>query len=148
VRPSAADCNGTQPALHDQSPALSPFPTTALLPSHPEDLLGFEKHSTARDFFHKTSYAIVAGVPLALICGGPVASVINVACGVVIPLHAHIGMRSVILDYVHVVPQQRVVLAGLAVFTAGSALGLTYFNLYDVGLTEGIKALWIKQHPM
>jgi succinate dehydrogenase (ubiquinone) membrane anchor subunit len=122
------------------SPSLSPYTLHT-------DLLGFDKHSTARDFFHKTSYAIVAGVPLAILLGGPVASLVNVTMGIVIPLHAHIGMRSVILDYVHVVPQQRAVLAGLAVFTAGSALGLTYFNLYDIGLTEGIKALWIKQYP-
>lgn len=84
-------------------------------------------------------------MPIALLVGGPIASAINVACGVIIPLHAHIGMRSVILDYVHIVPQQKVVLMGLAVFSAGSVLGLTYFNLYDIGLTEGIKALWIKQ---
>ena len=90
---------------------------------------------------------MVAGIPLALALGGPVASVANLACGVVIPLHAHIGMRSVVLDYVHSVPQQRAVLAALAAFTVGSAAGLTYFNLYDVGLTEGVKALWVKQYP-
>jgi len=90
---------------------------------------------------------MVAAVPLALALGGPVATVANLTCGVVIPLHAHIGMRSVVLDYVHSVPQQRAVLAALAAFTVGSAAGLTYFNLYDVGLTEGVKALWVKQYP-
>jgi hypothetical protein len=67
--------------------------------------------------------------------------------GLVIPLHAHIGMRSVVLDYVHDVGTQKAVLAALAVFTVGSAAGLTWFNMNDVGLTEGIKALWINQLP-
>jgi succinate dehydrogenase hydrophobic anchor subunit len=82
---------------------------------------------------------------MALLVGAPVSTGVDLLCGVVVPLHAHIGMRSIVLDYVHDVSTQRVVLASLALFTVASAAGLTYFNLTDVGLTEGLKALWVAQ---
>lgn len=88
---------------------------------------------------------MVVGVPLALVVGDPVAGPVNLLMGLVIPLHAHIGMRSVLLDYVHDVGTQQIALGALAVFTVGSAAGLTWFNMNDVGLTEGLKALWVKQ---
>ena len=150
------DCERTGPVRRTHSlarpvgePADSPASrarASTRPPAHPADLLNFSTHSSARHFFHYTSYAMLAGVPLALAIGDPVSGPVNLVCGVVIPLHAHIGMRSVLLDYVHDVPTQRVWLAGLAAFTVGSAAGLTWFNVYDVGLTEGLKALWIKQH--
>lgn len=82
---------------------------------------------------------------MALAIGSPVSTVVDLAFGVVIPLHAHIGMRSVLIDYVHDVSTQRIALLILAVFTGGMAVGLTMFNITDVGLTESIKQLWVKQ---
>jgi hypothetical protein len=55
------------------------------------------------------------------------------------------GMRAVIVDYVWSVPQQRMALGALAGVTVLMTLGLTKFNLFDVGLTGAIKALYIRQ---
>jgi succinate dehydrogenase (ubiquinone) membrane anchor subunit len=98
-----------------------------------------------RDVFHYTSYALAGGVPAALLLGAPVSTVVDLALGIVIPVHFHIGMRSVIVDYVHDVSTQRIALGALATVTVLTALGLTKFNLMDVGLTEGITSLWVKQ---
>lgn len=107
--------------------------------------MSFANASTAREAYHYTSYALAGGIPLALVIGSPVSTVVDLAFGLVIPLHAHIGMRSVLIDYVHDVPTQRIALLILAVFTGGMAVGLTMFNITDIGLTESIKQLWVKQ---
>ena len=86
-------------------------------------------------------------MPAALLIGAPVSTVVDLGAGLVIPLHAHMGMRAVIIDYVWSVPQQRMALGALAAATVLMALGLTKFNLFDVGLTAAIKALYTRQLP-
>lgn len=107
----------------------------------------FKSASASREVYHYTSYALAAGIPAALVLGSPVSTVVDLAFGVVIPLHAHIGMRSVLIDYVHDVSTQRIALLVLAVLTGGTAFGLTMFNIKDIGLTEAIKQLWVRQNP-
>lgn len=94
---------------------------------------------------HYTSYFFAAGIPLSLLIGAPISSICDLVFGVALPVHFHLGMRSVLIDYVHDVPVQRMALGALAIFTAGSALGLTLFNINDVGITEGVKQLFIEQ---
>jgi succinate dehydrogenase hydrophobic anchor subunit len=106
---------------------------------------GIKTASGQKEFFHYTSYALAAGIPASFFLGGPISTMADLACGVIIPLHAHIGMRSVIVDYVHDNSSREAILLALAAFTVGSIGGLTYFNVADVGLTEGIKALFVKQ---
>ena len=101
--------------------------------------------SSQKEFYHYTSYAMVAGIPASFLLGAPVSTVVDLACGVIVPLHAHIGMRSVLVDYVHEESTREAVIMGLTVLTVGSAAGLTFFNINDVGLTEGVKALFVKQ---
>jgi succinate dehydrogenase (ubiquinone) membrane anchor subunit len=98
-----------------------------------------------REVYHYTSYFLAAGIPLTLLFGGPVSTVVDLALGVVIPLHFHIGMRSVIVDYVHELPSQRLALAALAGVTVLTAVGLTKFNLTDEGITAAVKDLWVHQ---
>ncbi len=54
-------------------------------------------------------------------------------------------MRSVIIDYVHDVPVQRLALGTLAGVTVLTIFGLTVFNFTDVGLTGAIKAVYTHQ---
>ncbi len=105
----------------------------------------FSHYAKQREVWHFTSYALAGGLPVALLVGGPVAFVVDFALGLIIPLHFHMGMRSVIIDYVHDPPVQRIALALLAAFTVLTALGMTKFNLMDVGITGGIKELFVKQ---
>jgi succinate dehydrogenase hydrophobic anchor subunit len=109
------------------------------------DLLKFAKASSQREAFHYTSYLLAAGVPAAFIFGGPVATLMDFALGLAIPLHFHIGMRSVLLDYVPNVANQKIALALLAAATLVTTLGLAKLNLFDVGLTEGVKQLFKEQ---
>jgi succinate dehydrogenase hydrophobic anchor subunit len=109
------------------------------------DLLKFSNASTVREVYHYTSYFLAAGVPLTLLFGGPVSTVVDLALGAVIPLHFHIGMRSVVVDYVHDVSTQKLVLAALAGVTVLTAVGLTKFNLTDEGITAAVKDLWVHQ---
>lgn len=70
---------------------------------------------------------------------------VDLALGVVFPLHCHIGFGAVITDYL---PARKfpmaypIVKALLYAGTAGTIYGLYQFNTRDVGLTEGVARLW------
>lgn len=103
--------------------------------------------STAREYYHYTSYALAAGIPAALVLGSPISTLVDFSLGIVIPVHAHMGMRSILIDYVHDPSLQKVALGVLAGVTLLTAIGLTKFNAMDVGLTEGFKQLFVEQDP-
>ena len=107
----------------------------------------FKSASAMKDFVHYSSYFLAAGIPLSLVAGSPITPLCDLAFGVIIPLHAHVGIRSVIIDYVWNVSTQRLALGALAGATAATVAGLTYFNLTDVGITEGVKELFVEQDP-
>ena len=86
-------------------------------------------------------------MPTALLLGAPITTVLDAAMGVAIPLHFHIGMRSVLVDYVHEPGAQSAALAVLAGVTVLTALGLTKLNMTDVGITEAVKSVWVTQDP-
>jgi hypothetical protein len=106
--------------------------------------------SSVRNLHHFTSYALAAGVPLALASGGSLTTLMDFGLGIVIPLHFHIGMRSVLVDYmVHLgisdnAVQQIVMylLGAMTLLTAGS---LTKFNITDMGITAAVRRPWIKK---
>lgn len=109
-------------------------------------LLSFKSAAQAKEALHYTSYFLAFGLPSALLFGAPISTVVDLVSGVVVPLHAHMGMRAVIVDYVWNVPQQRMALGALAAATVLMAVGLTKFNLFDVGLTGAIKTLYVRQN--
>ena len=74
--------------------------------------------------------------------GAPLVNVLDFAFAVIIPLHTHIGLRSVIVDYVYNPKQQNMALKVLAGFTVLTAFGMTKLNLMDVGVTGAVKTLW------
>lgn len=105
----------------------------------------FNNWSQSRDLHHYTSYFLALGIPASLVFGGPVSTVVDFCAGVIIPTHFHLGMRSVIIDYIHPIPTQRMALGALAAVTVLTMVGLTYFNYNDIGLTGAIKNLYIRQ---
>lgn len=62
-----------------------------------------------------------------------------------VPLHFHIGMRSVLVDYVHDRVNQKLAFAALAAATVVTAAGLAVFTYADVGVVEGLRQLFIEQ---
>ena len=88
-----------------------------------DPLLSFKSAASAKEALHYTSYFLAAGLPCALVLGAPVSTVVDFASGLIIPLHAHMGMRGVIIDYVWDVPQQRLALLALAGVTVLTAVG-------------------------
>ena len=101
------------------------------------------KASTVKEVYHYSSYALAAGVPVALLFGAPMSSVADMVLNVAIPLHTHIGMRSVIVDYIWEPQQQRMALMALAGVTVLTAAALARLNFADVGLSAGVKSLWV-----
>jgi len=65
----------------------------------------------------------------------------DLALGIVIPVHLHIGMSTVLTDYV---PRdyQQLSLQVLWVISFLTGLGLLKINLCGPGITESVKSLW------
>ncbi|KAI9106237.1 CybS-domain-containing protein [Phlyctochytrium arcticum] len=71
---------------------------------------------------------------------------VDLALGVVIPLHTHIGFDAIIQDYL---PKRRNPVAFRVLsYTLYAATGLTLYGCYqfntnDIGITEFVKRLWV-----
>lgn len=77
-------------------------------------------------------------------------SLIDFSMGFIIPFHFHIGMRSILVDYMPHVgvtnpKTQANLLYALGAMTLLTAFGLTKLNLGDVGISGAIKSFWIKK---
>lgn len=78
---------------------------------------------------HKTNIACLAMTPVAIVLSPSVINMpIDLALGVIFPVHAHIGMNNLISDYVPAAIKQPTRM-GMAAFTAISVLGLTVLNI-------------------
>ena len=109
-------------------------------------VLNFSSNPKHKHFMGVSSALITAGGVFGLVLDAPTLyTVADLGLGVLIPLHAHVGMRSVILDYVHGGAQKTALLA-MGGVTVATIAGLTFFNVFDEGLLPAVKALWIKQH--
>lgn len=99
-----------------------------------------------------SSYALLGGVPLALLTGAPVSTVLDLALGLAIPIHSHIAMRAVFVDYMpHVgittAEGQALCMYILSGVTVVMAFGLAKFNLTDLGISGAVKRLWTNKKP-
>ncbi|TDH69120.1 hypothetical protein CCR75_005444 [Bremia lactucae] len=91
---------------------------------------------------HLMSMGLMAAVPLAFVLSpSPLAFPVDLALGVIVPMHAHIGINSVISDYV---PLKMRTFARLGWLGATSLmfLGLLRVNLEGPGITEVAKTIW------
>ena len=94
--------------------------------------------------FHYTSYASLALFPVALILTPSVMNMpVDLAMGVVFPVHGHIGMNHVISDYVPKSARSGARMALLGV-TGLTLLGFAKLNLTDKGITETVVSMWRK----
>ncbi len=69
---------------------------------------------------------------------------VDVAVGVLIPIHFHLVMDGVVIDYVYGPARKlaNIVLYGVSAVTL---LGLLKLNTHDEGITNTIKSLWEKK---
>ncbi|KAE9039383.1 hypothetical protein PR003_g6969 [Phytophthora rubi] len=101
-----------------------------------------DNHVLSTKVQHLTSIGLMAAVPLAFVLSpSPLALPVDLALGVILPVHAHIGMNNVISDYV---PKSVRTLARLGWLGATSLmfLGLLRVNLEGPGITEVVKTVW------
>ena len=97
--------------------------------------------------YHYTVYGSVALFPVALVLSPSVINIpVDVALGLVFPIHAHIGMNYVISDYVPkgLRPAAR---TGWLAVTAITVLGLLKLNLFGDGMTESVKSMFRDVSP-
>ncbi|KAH7462958.1 hypothetical protein KRP22_001569 [Phytophthora ramorum] len=101
-----------------------------------------DNHVLSVKLQHLTSIGLMATVPLAFVLSpSPLALPVDLALGVILPVHAHIGMNNVISDYV---PKNVRTLVRLGWLGATSLmfLGLLRVNLEGPGITEVVKTVW------
>ena len=100
--------------------------------------------------FHKTNLATLALTPVAIVLSPSVINMpVDLALGVIFPIHAHIGMNGVISDYalkfgIPVGPARYL----MAAFTGGTIIGLTVLNIKGDGITETLKQFWRNPKPV
>ncbi len=69
----------------------------------------------------------------------------DLALGVILPLHCHLGFSAIIIDYL---PKRKfgaiytISKTMLYLLTAGTIYGLYEYNTKDVGITEGVSRIW------
>jgi succinate dehydrogenase hydrophobic anchor subunit len=114
-------------------------------------ILNFDRASTIKEIQTMTSYALAVGIPLSMATGAPASTIIDFACTVLIPVHAHVGMRSVLIDYLpHFFGQktassQALAMYALGAITIATTFALAKFNLTDIGLSRTVQELWTKR---
>ncbi len=87
-----------------------------------------------------SSIGLVALIPAALVLEpSSLVYPLDLALGILLPVHAHLGMRDVVRDYV---PRPELAQYVLWVVTVCTALGLTKLNFNGSGVTAGAKQLW------
>jgi succinate dehydrogenase (ubiquinone) membrane anchor subunit len=92
--------------------------------------------------FHMSHIALAAGIPLALLLSPSFLCIpVDLALGLIIPWHAHVGMVNVLEDYVPR-PYRKLAKTGMLIVSVCVTLGLLKVNLCGAGITESVKALW------
>lgn len=97
--------------------------------------------------YHYTVYGSVALFPVALALSPSKLNIpVDVALGLIFPIHAHIGMNYVISDYV---PKglRGAARTGWLGVTAITILGLLKLNLLGDGMTESVKSMFRDVSP-
>eukprot|EP00471_Norrisiella_sphaerica_P000668 CAMPEP_0184484482 /NCGR_PEP_ID=MMETSP0113_2-20130426/6198_1 /TAXON_ID=91329 /ORGANISM="Norrisiella sphaerica, Strain BC52" /LENGTH=130 /DNA_ID=CAMNT_0026865489 /DNA_START=160 /DNA_END=552 /DNA_ORIENTATION=+ len=97
------------------------------------------------DIHHKGNLALGVLVPVAFALSPSMLCLpVDLALGVVIPVHSHISLNLVAEDYVPPGTQRSAARLVIAFMTLVTGFGLMKVNLCGPGVTESIKSLWRK----
>ncbi|KAI9335375.1 CybS-domain-containing protein [Zopfochytrium polystomum] len=146
--PSAARLN----AIRTAAGSIARLQTSAVARSGPvatvHPPVTYQQKSKSAGSYHWDIERALSLVSVPLIAtafiAGPIPAV-DLALGVVIPIHTHIGFDACIQDYVH--ERKYGVLQAVAKGALYAGTGLTLYGLYqfntkDVGITQFIADLW------
>ncbi len=93
-------------------------------------------------FYHGSMVALAVLTPVSFaLAPSEINKPIDLALGVLFPIHSHIGLNYVITDYV---PKALRMVARVSLFgvTCVTVVGLAQLNLEGIGLTQTVKSLW------
>eukprot|EP00316_Scyphosphaera_apsteinii_P022089 CAMPEP_0119311206 /NCGR_PEP_ID=MMETSP1333-20130426/21971_1 /TAXON_ID=418940 /ORGANISM="Scyphosphaera apsteinii, Strain RCC1455" /LENGTH=155 /DNA_ID=CAMNT_0007315533 /DNA_START=11 /DNA_END=478 /DNA_ORIENTATION=+ len=105
-------------------------------------------HSSAgMHIYHKLNFALIGLGPAALVLSPSALNYpVDIALGIIIPLHSHIGGNDVITDYAHKITKAKAfensLRIGLFGVTVVTFVGLLKLNLQGPGVTETLKSFW------
>mmetsp|Transcript_3802 Transcript_3802/g.8799 ORF Transcript_3802/g.8799 Transcript_3802/m.8799 type:complete len:115 (-) Transcript_3802:25-369(-) len=105
-------------------------------------ILAADRGALMMKVYHASGVALAGLVPLATVIPGGVLP-IDLALGVVMPVHSHIALNFVISDYVPKA-QRLPARAGLLGVTCMTIAGLLKLNTQGEGITRTAKRLWKK----
>lgn len=106
-------------------------------------MLEADSNATLNRVFHSSGMLLAVATPIAFLAPASVALPLDVALGVLFPLHGHIAMNYVVTDYV---PKgARSMARGALLLTSViAAIGLAKLNFAGDGVTGTVKAMWKK----
>jgi succinate dehydrogenase (ubiquinone) membrane anchor subunit len=113
-----------------------------MLCEHSTNAKKWYDNATVDEVLHATCYGLAVATPVAMILSPSILCLpVDLALGVIIPVHQHIGVKGVLADYVppNIKPFNNLI---LAVLTGVTTLGLLKLNLCGAGITETVKSLW------
>jgi len=98
--------------------------------------------SSTEQLFLYTHVSLAVLTPVAFVLSPSILNApVDLALGVLIPVHSHLGLSTVLTDYIP--PQyQQLSLQLLWLVSILTGLGLLKINLCGSGITESIKSLW------
>jgi len=100
-----------------------------------------QKAST-HELFAYTNKSLAILAPAAVVLSPSfINAPVDLALGVIVPLHMYIGCTGVIQDYIPE-NQQGLSITLLGILSLLTGLGLLKINLCGVGITESVKSLW------
>lgn len=110
-------------------------------------VLAADQTMTNLHIYHQVNNSLLVLAPCAMILSpSPWALPVDLALGVALPLHGHIGMNSVLTDYMPkfglgdgFVKLTRVLMLGV---TVSMTVGMFRLNMEGSGITGVVKKLW------
>jgi len=87
-----------------------------------------------------TSLALVTLLPYSVVCAP--APMCDIALGMAIPAHFHVGIGHVIEDYVYKPRLRRACKSVLNLLTAATLATALHFNLHSGGIGLALRRLW------
>ena len=106
-----------------------------------QQFINADKPAKFVKLYHLSTFACLALVPVALAVPNAMSMPLDLAMGVIFPVHGHIGFNYIISDYVPKAGRgtARTFLLGV---TGVTLLGLLKLNVAGDGLTETVKSMW------